>query len=244
MTLSDSACGQVADQLRARIHAGQLPPGSKLPGENELIKYYGVSRMSARGALKILSQEGLVRTLQGKGSFVRRIGRPNHTEPRGVRRSMDTYADISMARGMVLVAEPTRRRCEASIDLAVDLDLPMQAQLFTYHRLLTDATGWRLAHSLYLPLATCADVAELDVDPHREPDDLYAILADAGYSLRWVETVTARTPSPDQAASLHIPQGIPMLIVRRFTQDARTGRRLAMEEVRLATDDAQLRYEL
>jgi GntR family transcriptional regulator len=62
----------VADHIAARIEAGDLTPGARLPGERDLAAEYGVALMTARRALKDLRERGLVRTLPSKGTFVTR----------------------------------------------------------------------------------------------------------------------------------------------------------------------------
>ncbi|MBO3751655.1 winged helix-turn-helix transcriptional regulator [Streptosporangiaceae bacterium NEAU-GS5] len=62
----------VADHIEARIAAGELPEGARLPSEPELHEAYGVSLGTARSALKELRRRGLVITLRAKGSFVKR----------------------------------------------------------------------------------------------------------------------------------------------------------------------------
>ncbi len=62
----------VAEHLTARIDAGDLPPGARLPGERDLATEYGVALMTARRAIKDLRERGLVRTLPSKGTFVTR----------------------------------------------------------------------------------------------------------------------------------------------------------------------------
>jgi GntR family transcriptional regulator len=61
----------IADELRVQIMSGEVPPGARLPGENELIRRYGVARMTARQALSVLQSEGLTVTRKGAGVFVR-----------------------------------------------------------------------------------------------------------------------------------------------------------------------------
>jgi len=52
------------------LQAGRFKVGDRLPSEPELISKYGVSRATVREALISLEQEGWVRRLQGKGTFV------------------------------------------------------------------------------------------------------------------------------------------------------------------------------
>jgi len=63
---------QVAAILRRRIQKGQLGPDDRLPSESELIEQFGVGRKTARSAVKVLRDEGLVYTISQRGSYVAR----------------------------------------------------------------------------------------------------------------------------------------------------------------------------
>ena len=52
------------------LQDGRFKVGDRLPSEPELITQYGVSRATVREAIISLEQEGWVRRLQGKGTFV------------------------------------------------------------------------------------------------------------------------------------------------------------------------------
>src|SRR5438270_14098166 len=57
-------------RLTADITSGNIPPGARLPTEQELIAATGVSRTVVREAVAALRAEGLVVTRQGVGAFV------------------------------------------------------------------------------------------------------------------------------------------------------------------------------
>ncbi|WP_083459228.1 winged helix-turn-helix domain-containing protein [Jiangella muralis] len=61
---------QLADDLRARIAAGELPPGSQLPSMTQLREKHSVSSTVVRDALNELRRDGLIIGRQGKGVFV------------------------------------------------------------------------------------------------------------------------------------------------------------------------------
>lgn len=61
---------RVADHVAARVTAGELQQGARLPGERELAEEYGVALGTARRALVELRERGLVVTLPGKGTFI------------------------------------------------------------------------------------------------------------------------------------------------------------------------------
>lgn len=61
----------IYDQLRKEIVEGVYAPERQLPSEHELSKTFGVSRMTLRQALSLLQDDGLVKSIHGKGHFVR-----------------------------------------------------------------------------------------------------------------------------------------------------------------------------
>lgn len=61
---------QVADILRARIQDGRLQPDRPVPSGQQLQQEFGVARGTARKSIAQLRDEGLVVTVQGRGSFV------------------------------------------------------------------------------------------------------------------------------------------------------------------------------
>ena len=68
----------VAGELRERIISGELPDGSSLPKQDELIEEFGVSKPSAREAFRILETEGLVTVQRGNvGGAVVHLPKPN-----------------------------------------------------------------------------------------------------------------------------------------------------------------------
>lgn len=62
---------QIADTLRQQIANGELKPGDSLPTEALLREQYGVSRVTVRQALKLLTEERVIESLQGSGWYVK-----------------------------------------------------------------------------------------------------------------------------------------------------------------------------
>jgi DNA-binding GntR family transcriptional regulator len=66
---------QIAAWLRARIEAGEFRPGEDpLPSEKDLVDLFGVARDTARRAVQVLRDEGLVETVPHRGTYVIRRG--------------------------------------------------------------------------------------------------------------------------------------------------------------------------
>jgi GntR family transcriptional regulator len=60
---------QLADHLRGLIEAGNLGPRTKLEPQLEMADHYGVSRGTVARATEILTDEGLIRWVKGKGLY-------------------------------------------------------------------------------------------------------------------------------------------------------------------------------
>lgn len=60
----------LSNLLRAEIEEGRWPVGAQLPTLDRLSEMYGVARVTARQALGVLADDGLIERVQGKGTFV------------------------------------------------------------------------------------------------------------------------------------------------------------------------------
>lgn len=67
---------RISRELAREIRSGRLRRGTRLPGENALAERFGVSRTTVRAALAELSEDGLIATHIGKGSYVLYDGAP------------------------------------------------------------------------------------------------------------------------------------------------------------------------
>ncbi|WP_127578758.1 extracellular solute-binding protein [Paenibacillus koleovorans] len=61
---------KLANILREQIYSGYIKPGEFLFSENELCRYYGISRTSVRKSLEQLQKEGLIVKKVGQGTIV------------------------------------------------------------------------------------------------------------------------------------------------------------------------------
>jgi GntR family transcriptional regulator len=61
---------QLANLLRAQIESGKLRSNRPIPSEAALQQEHGVARGTARRAVAVLREEGLVVTVKGRGTYV------------------------------------------------------------------------------------------------------------------------------------------------------------------------------
>lgn len=63
---------QIADIIRRRITSGKYSPDMRIPTESELVEEFEVARTTARRAVAVLREEGLIYTVPNRGSYVSR----------------------------------------------------------------------------------------------------------------------------------------------------------------------------
>ena len=64
---------QVKVFIRTKIKSGDWVAGNPVPSESAFMHQFGVSRMTVNRALRELMAEGVVRRVQGSGTFVAEI---------------------------------------------------------------------------------------------------------------------------------------------------------------------------
>ncbi len=62
---------QIAEIIRKRIKSGEYPKDSRIPTESEIVETWEVARTTARRAIAVLREEGLVYTVPQRGTYVR-----------------------------------------------------------------------------------------------------------------------------------------------------------------------------
>jgi GntR family histidine utilization transcriptional repressor len=69
-TMTVPAYQQIKEYILAQIQAGVWRAGDLVPSENELVKRFGVARMTVNRAVRELASEGVLTRSQGSGTFV------------------------------------------------------------------------------------------------------------------------------------------------------------------------------
>lgn len=111
--------GALVHRLAEEIRSGRLPPGARLPTEQDLMREAGVSRTVVREAVAALRAEGLVFTRQGVGAFVsdrpgEGIFRLTPSEAEGLQQVIQVL-ELRLALEVEAAALAAMRRDEASL---------------------------------------------------------------------------------------------------------------------------------
>jgi len=216
----------VADELRRRILAGAIPPGSLLPSEAALIAEFGVARGTIREALALLRAEGLVVTEHGRGTYARPVMPVRRLGADRYRREVDQItgagpAETSFTRDQGIAWADYRldkefREVPASSALAELLEVEPGTMLLE-RRFLFRAMGVPQQTSVsYYPLDMVAGTPVADPANEPWPGGNIAQLRTLGIEVTSVrERVRARMPMPDEIEALNIPGGVPVLTITR-----------------------------
>ncbi|MDF5758175.1 GntR family transcriptional regulator [Spongiactinospora sp. TRM90649] len=225
---------ELAEVLRTGILQGDYPAGETLPKQEEIAAQHGVNIKTVRQAVRLLEAEGLVTPVRRRGTVVRerppmkRLGVERYAKSKWKFGGLVAFAADREASGRAWKATDqtqTVRLMDADAEVAAAFGLAEGAQVYERGRLVKE--GDSPTHTLtsyYRP----EDVAGTPlVDPTPGPAGRgggFAVLTLQGLEPdSMTETVHARMPTPDEAETLQLPAGEPVMILLRhtFTRDGR-----------------------
>lgn len=201
----------LAAAMRARILAGEWPPGTAIPAEQVLAADHGVALGTMRRALDLLAEQGLLERLHGRGTFVRQglSGAP-------MLRFFRFGADRGDAPTSRILA---RDGVAAPAAVARMLGIGPGEPVLRLRRLRSVGGQPALHEEIWLPLPL---FAALEQGPTSEWGDLlYPMFAErCGVHVhRAVDTIAFGNLGAAQARALQLPAGHPCARVQRQAFD-------------------------
>lgn len=213
---------QIADRLRDQIDSGALQPGDRLPSEPDLVRQYDASRNTVRLALALLTNQGLVVTRQGMGTFVSEPARPfsavlSSGRGQSAAAGSGTGAVLPEVRNAPAEPEMARlivERAAASPSVAEKLGLtPGDPVVIRRTTGMIGEVPWLMMAS-YFPLDLAAGTAleQAGDIPHGS----IALLAALGYpQTGFNDEIGTRMPSGPEFAFFGLSTGTPVIVVNR-----------------------------
>lgn len=245
---------QVADELRRRILAGAIPPGSLLPSETAIIEEFAISRGTVRQTLALLRTEGLVVTEHGRGTFARPALPVRRLSSDRYRRELEQIVGNGPP-ATSFTADHNIGWSDYELDKEFH-DVPATAALAELFEVPpgTMLLERRLVfRSMGLPQQMSTSYLLLDMvagtpvaDPANEPwpGGNTAQLHSLGITItRIAESVRARMPFADEIATLRMPAGVPVLTINRRTFAGDRVVEVAVD-ITLPADRNELQYEI
>lgn len=238
---------EIADELRQRIHTGIYQAKDRLPSIETLATEFGVARQTARDAIGVLADEGLVWTARGRAAVVR--------DRRVIRVPLSRYTDVLQPPGasgpweaacaeqglngrMVLV---DAGRVDADEDIAAALEVPVGTPLVFRHRhaMLDDSVVQ--VQRVWYPLELVEGTALAETN--KVVGGVFRLLTAVGHAPAVLtERIRARLPAQEDAAELEIGSRVPLLSIERVVRDD-NGRALELLRIISAADQIELVYD-
>ncbi|WP_329253438.1 GntR family transcriptional regulator [Streptomyces sp. NBC_01478] len=241
---------RIADELRALILSGDLPPGEKLRSENELKDQYDTTRVTVRKALALLKADGLLISEQGRGVFVR--PRPNVqmlTTGANFRERRQTGVSNFNAEAAAQGLRPEQRILEvrtlpAPPEIASRLGVEEGTSVIVRRRaFFVNDAPMQLVDGYY-PAALFGGT-EVE-EPRRIRGGVSRLIEDPQGPVKqrivqFVEDLEIGMPSPAEIDALSIPPGVPLARVFRTAHTA-AGQVVEVLDSRVPCDRHVFRY--
>ena len=240
---------QIADRLRSAIGDEVYAPGDLLPSEHELVAEYGVARGTARQAIMLLRNEGLIDAVHGLGCFVREPEPIQRLRPGGPSADWQIIHELGedergpIAEALTMSFATTQlERARPPAEVAKLLGLEGDAEVLV--------RGWEASHqgnvrtiaSAYTrwDVATQARLIEIESGPA-----VYLMLSASGYQItRITEEVSARMPTTAEAQRLDLGPGVPVLSVQRVNYTAEDKRPIEVTVSVMSAERYRMVYDL
>jgi GntR family transcriptional regulator len=202
---------RLRDVLLEEITSSQLPPGTKLPTEGQLVERFGVSRATVRDAVRALVEAGYVDRRRGSGSYVTERRRMPH----GLDSTLSYLAMIESAgfrAGMHVVEAALEPCCQDDVPLHLrpgDTVLAVERVRTADDRPVIYSHDRIPAHLL----RTGPDLRGLD-------PSLFALLRSCGHEADHATATLRAVASTDRVAKmLGIRRGKPLLYIEEIDYD-------------------------
>ena len=205
---------QIQQHLLEQVRSGALKAGEPVPSEQEIAARLGVSRMTARQAVKSLCHLGIAYSQRGRGTFVSGIKIEKNF------RRLLSFSEEIKERG----SQPRSRllacgRVPADPETACALRLPAGKEVIRLRRVRFADDSPVCVECTYLPARICPGLAET-FEPKAS---LYKTLWERfGIRIHAAdEVVEVGLPNAEAAKLLRIAKGSPVFLITRtsYVQD-------------------------
>jgi len=206
----------IFEDIMKNIQEGKWSIGDRLPTEKELINIYGVSRTPVRQALEKLKNLGVVKSKQGKGTFV--------TDPRVRAKTawkqltgfshyyIDNFHQINAKLLSISSEEPPKTALE-------HLNIEPGTRVLTLERLrkVNDTPVGYIKHYLSKNIK----ITKEEIEKNKDFISISAFLEEHGFYVSEVqERIYAKKANSKIASLLNISEGSSLLWINRYSFDA------------------------
>ncbi|QBI52486.1 GntR family transcriptional regulator [Streptomonospora litoralis] len=215
----------IADDLLQKINHGDYGPGQRLPTEDELVRSYGASRNTVRGALAELARQGRIVTKHGSGSWVPVQPRPTVHLASTIDGAPDDerYTRYVQRMAQESLGDP---HLDFEFEWKMSGDFPRATRLLGLGEGASDTLArrrcdrwfgtklWERQDSYYPgEIARGSDLTS----PRDIEEGTRVVLREMGYpQTRSWDVVRAKMPSPQESTDFDLEPGVPLLVQERL----------------------------
>jgi GntR family transcriptional regulator len=200
---------QLEKILRKRIWNGRFAPDNLLPTDHQLCEEFGVSRITVRQALKSLSDDGLIKREQGRGTFVSERAR-----------NLSFYEiSSSLERAMGLretyqIELTSKQMVRADADIAADLGVLEGEDIWLLEG--RQDLNNELDQAQFLQVCVSRDVGEKIPLGQMEGRGFFPVLEMAAMdtAVQFNQILYATGADEKMASIMNVPAGSPLLVNR------------------------------
>ncbi len=203
---------QVANVLRKEIAGGKYREGESIGTQDELSKRFGVSSITVRKAILLLSEEGFVETRQGKGTFAKSVG---------IDSSARNLNDIQEMMSSHHLASSTVLTKFEVIDTPDRFDVEVKKALgrrcLFFRKVLSAEGSETIVDNTYVPEKYAKLISREDI----EKGTMYSLLRNR-FGIVWdrAAQIVGFADSEDEVKkTLGVPEKTALMVVRRKSYD-------------------------
>jgi len=203
---------QIQDSISNWIEAGDLKPGDLIPSERELSEQFDVSRMTVRQAISTLASHGVVRRVQGLGTYV---SEPKNEYDIGL---LVSFTESALRRGL----KPSGKLLEFDLSIADEkiaqiLNINLGQKVYCLVRVRYGNNEPMVLERCYFPYSRCPGIEKFNL----EDNSIYRIWREE-YNIvfeKMRQTLEPVAATEFEAQALEVPVGFLLMLVERVSYD-------------------------
>lgn len=211
--INSSVYLEIYNKVKKQIIKGEIAAGELLPTEAELMETYQCSRTTIRHVISLLREDGIVKTVQGKGSFVSEKFPVNyHSKLSFNLQSARFYIEAPYSR--LMSVKPSVEVVEATEAVARILQIEPHSKVYLIISIMS------------LDGETIFDYRETYVNPEYTPglnvpglmdENIYQVLREKYHihNIRTEDRITPVIPDERTRKFLRVSENVPIFLTKR-----------------------------
>lgn len=220
---------QLREIIRNSIEDGEYLPGTAIPSENELADFYKINRITVRNAVDALVQEGLLKSIQGKGVFV--IGEKLQHELGENKGFSKVYNELDEPSK---ISQKTKELRLANNKYAEIFDIDANDKIHFIKRLIEFKNNTISIENIFIPEDVLPELSNINVNIFSIVDILSFYNVSLAGKRQSIEIVNGDKKIRKQ---LNVPKGVAIILMETWYQN-KNGNNIVYTQQWLRSDQA------